>query len=171
MRFDAEKHRRHSIRLPHYDYSSVGAYFVTLCTRERECLFGEIQKDVGAGLAPAQIPNDVFQLTTVGKIVEKNWLQISQRYQYVEVDEYIIMPNHLHGIVMIGFKDKRATARVAPTLGQIIGSFKSTCVTDYLKHIRENQLEETGKIWQRNYGRYRVKSFFLRVRRGSHLKF
>ena len=60
------------------------------------------------------------------------------------------MPNHFHGIVRINFEN-RATARVAPTLGQIIGSFKSKCANDYLKYIRINHLNEIGKLWQRNY--------------------
>ncbi len=77
----------------------------------------------------------------------------------VVLDEYVVMPNHIHRILIIqsGNKDatasKRVTARVTPPLflGSIIGSFKSRCVVENLRHIRENGLDEIGKIWQRNY--------------------
>jgi len=97
-----------------------------------------------------------LQLTTIGKIIDANWNNIPSGYENIEIDEYIIMPNHFHGIIMINCHTKaipgiRATARVAPTLGNIIGAFKSRCVTDYLNHIRENNVNVIGKIWQRNY--------------------
>ena len=159
MIFDPDIHHRQSIRLPNHDYSSIGAYFVTICARDRECLFAEI---VGATLAVAQLTfaqltEPVLKLSDVGNIVEDNWLQIPQGYPQAQLDEYVIMPNHFHGIIMIDGTEeratakRRATARVAPTLGDVIGGFKSRCVVDYLKHIRKNQLDRTAKIWQRNY--------------------
>ena len=70
---------------------------------------------------------------------------------HVSLDEYVIMPNHLHGIIIISSAVSRAAARVAPTLGGMIGAFKSRCITDYLKHIRANEMADIGRIWQRNY--------------------
>jgi len=117
-------------------------YFVTICARNRECLFGGINNPyVGAGLAPAHI-----ELTAIGQIIDIHWQDIPNQHRHVNIDEYIIMPNHIHGILII-----RAAARAAPTLGQVIGAFKSRCVIDYLKYIRHNNLNELAKIWQRNY--------------------
>ena len=137
--------RRTNNRLIGYDYSQTGYYYVTICTKNRECIFGKIQntKYVGAGLAPARI-----KLTKIGQIIDTNWRNIPNQYDNIQIDEYTIMPNHIHGILI-----KRATARVAPTssLGQIIGSFKSKCVIDYLKCIQKNNLNKFAKIWQRSF--------------------
>ncbi len=151
MKFDSEKNHRRSIRLKGYDYSRNGTYFITICSRNRECIFSELAPGVGAGLAPARIQEPFFQLTEIGKIIENNWRDIPKLYKDVDIVEYIIMPNHIHGILVISTNHRRATARVAPTLSQIIGAFKSKCVIDYLRFIRNNQLNEIGKIWQRNY--------------------
>lgn len=165
MKFDSEKHHRRSIRLKGYDYSQPGYYSVTICSRNRQCIFEDIINDVGAGLAPAQLnvtlspqknsfPNEnktIFQLTEIGYIINKNWKAIPNLYKNIDIDEFVIMPNHLHGIIIISRYYKRATARIAPTLGQIIGSFKSKCVVEYLKFIRENNLNAIGNMWHRNY--------------------
>jgi putative transposase len=154
MIYDSDKYHRRSIRLKGYDYSKAGYYFLTICARNRECVFAEFNSGIGAGLAPAQIsvPNSfpVFQLTEVGKIVEKNWQDIAIKYNHVTIDDFVIMPNHIHGILIVGRK-YGAPARGAPTLGQIIGSFKSKCVVEYMKYCLEKNDEEIWKIWQRNY--------------------
>ena len=132
-----------------YDYSQSGYYFVTICAKNRECIFSKINNGsyVGAGLAPAQNKNPAVKLTIIGKIIDKHWRDIPNKYENVNIDEYMIMPNHMHGILII-----RATARVAPTyLGQIIGSFKSRSADDYLKYINKNGINKSAKIWQRNY--------------------
>ncbi len=82
-------------------------------------------------------------------------------YENIILDEYIIMPNHMHGILIIdrstdaaegeNNRGGRADARPAPTLGDIVGSFKSRCVDDNLKRIKKEDLNEIGKIWQQNY--------------------
>ena len=146
MRFNPDIHNRQSIRLQNYDYASGGAYYVTLCSKNRDSIFSRIH--VGAGLAPAQV-----ELTAIGKIIDKNWRNIHNEYANIDIDEFIIMPNHLHGILF-----KRATARVAPTLGQIIGKFKSKCSTEYLKYIYENNINDIAQIWQRNYYEHIIRS-------------
>lgn len=90
------KNRIESIRLKEWDYSSVGYYFVTICTRNRECIFGSIAEDK-------------IKLTGIGKIANRYWLEIPEHFQNVKLDEYIIMPNHLHGIVMIENQNKKDT--------------------------------------------------------------
>ena len=120
---------RHSIRLKNYDYSQSGLYFITICTQNRECILGEII-------------DGKMKLNAAGKIIESIWKSLPKRFPVV-LDEYQIMPNHLHEIIVIesnnvgaGFmpaRDERATiamvratTRVAPTtIGYIIGAFKS----------------------------------------------
>jgi len=109
-----------------------------------------------------------FELTPIGEIVDRNWRTLPERFPVISLDEYVIMPNHLHGIVFINESDKpefrdggkRVGARPTPTapispptptLGMIVGAFKSKSVKDVLAHIEENRLDMIGKIWQRNY--------------------
>jgi REP element-mobilizing transposase RayT len=80
-------HRR-SLRLSYYDYSQAGAYFVTICTLYHRQLFGEIQ-------------NGEMQLNTVGRLAAAQWLQLEFRFADLELGEWVIMPNHIHGILII----------------------------------------------------------------------
>lgn len=83
-------HQRKSIRLPGYDYSQTGVYFVTICTQNRECMFGDIV-------------DGEMQLNDAGWMVQKVWDEMPTYYHRVDIDEFIIMPNHIHGIVdMVG---------------------------------------------------------------------
>ena len=172
MKYDSDKYHRRSIRLKEYVYSRTGHYFLTICARNRECIFADFFSALGAGqhrssaypadliglslkgLAPAQIsvPNSfpIFQLTEVGKIIEKNWRDIAIKYNHVTVDDFVIMPNHIHGILIVNEKGG-APARDGPTSGQIVGSFKSKCVVEYMKYCLKENDEEIWKIWQRNY--------------------
>ena len=79
----------------------------------------------------------MIELTETGKIIKNQWNEIPNRFESVSLDEFIVMPNHVHGIVMI---NRRADARPAPTLGDIVCSFKSKCNNKYLKHIESNNL-------------------------------
>ena len=88
MRFDLELHHRRSIRLKGYNYSGPGGYYVTICTQNRHCLFGEVE-------VSKMVLNDA------GQMIQTEWLKLSQRFTHVELDEFIVMPNHLHGIMII----------------------------------------------------------------------
>lgn len=92
-KFDPQKHHRRSIRIKNYDYASEGAYYVTIVTQGRECLFGEI------------INKEIF-LSIYGKIVQKWWEDIPNHFPKVETSAFIVMPNHIHGIIFIT-KDRR----------------------------------------------------------------
>jgi putative transposase len=92
MSYNPEKHHRVSIRLKNFDYSSEGAYFVTICVKNRECIFGEIL-------------NGEINLSEIGQIAYKNWNEIPTHFKNVEIDEFVIMPNHLHGIIIINEKN------------------------------------------------------------------
>ncbi len=88
MKYDPNKHHRRSIRLKGYDYSSAGAYFITICAYQRACLFGEIV-------------DGMMQLNEFGQIVADEWLKSSEIRREIALDEWVVMPNHIHGIVFI----------------------------------------------------------------------
>ena len=105
---------RHSVRLKKYDYSDAGWYFVTICTKDMECLFGDTI-------------NDQIILNEFGNIIQQYWLIIQKHFNIVELDDYVIMPNHIHGIIVIRNQKPFVGAgfpRPLSTLGQIIGYFK-----------------------------------------------
>ena len=156
MTYDPKRHHRRSIRLKGYDYTRPGAYFVTICAHNRECLFGEVV-------------DGEMVLNEYGEIVREEWFRTAQVRPYVELfeDEFVVMPNHIHGIVWIvddvddtvGAQRRCASTtkpkpggvppnNVAPgSLGAIIRSFKSA-VTKRINALRGT----TGApVWQRNY--------------------
>jgi REP element-mobilizing transposase RayT len=138
MSFDSNRHHRHSIRLPGYDYSQPGAYFVTICTYQRECTFGTIHD------------RTVF-LSQFGAIVEQCWRALSEHFRFIELDTFAIMPNHLHGIVVIKDYSQANVGGSNGTrprsLGAIIQNFKSIS-TRKMKHTFQSS---EAHIWQRNY--------------------
>jgi REP element-mobilizing transposase RayT len=83
-----DKYRISSTRLPNWDYSDGGYYFITICIKNKEECFGEII-------------NNEINLTEIGRIAKKCWLEIPNHFPFVELDEFVIMPNHVHGIVII----------------------------------------------------------------------
>ena len=95
MTYNPYIHHRRSIRLEGYDYSQGGAYYVTLCVQNRECLFGDIL-------------NGNMHLYESGQIIQKCWKQINKRFPHVELDHFIVMPNHIHGIIIINDHVTRA---------------------------------------------------------------
>jgi REP element-mobilizing transposase RayT len=88
MRIISDIHRRRSIRLKGWDYGSLGYYFVTICTQNREPLFGDIT-------------NGNMALNEIGHIVEKCWQDIPAHFPHADLDEFIVMPNHFHGILLM----------------------------------------------------------------------
>ncbi len=104
MKFDPQKHHRHSIRLKGYDYTLAGAYFVTIVTWQREMLFGEIV-------------DGEMKLNDFGKIVSEKWQWLETQYEYVELGAWVIMPNHHHGILVI--HDDRCAARTVSPSGNV----------------------------------------------------
>ena len=136
--------RRKSSRLDGYDYRQSGAYFVTICTRKMENIFGAIT-------------NRKMVINSRGQIAREEWFHTAQIRPSVQLykDEFVVMSNHIHGIIWI--INEKATHRVAPTdhprglkpgsLGSIIGQYKSITAK------RINQIRNTQgiRVWQRNY--------------------
>lgn len=150
-------HHRRSLRLKHYDYSRAGFYFVTICTQGKEHLFGEIV-------------DDEMVLGLAGEMVRELWYDMINDFPDVALHEFVIMPNHIHGIIeivdnvgaplvgaldvanVVGIHDKRAPIKGAPTVGDVVGAFKSLTTNAYIKMVKNKTLAPFNKrIWQRNY--------------------
>ncbi len=138
MKTYRERPSRKTIRLKEWDYSTSGAYFVTICAYKKECIFED---------------------TVLVSIIKEQWQRLPNKFSCIELDEFVMMPNHIHCILWINnvgatlavAQDKRAGASPAPTLGNIVGAFKSIVSNEYLKWIKQNSLERPGVLWQRNY--------------------
>ena len=109
--------RKHP-RLSEFDYSIDGAYFVTICVENRRCLLSNI---VGRGLAPAETFD--VNLTEIGEIAEKQLLLLEDRYHCLKIDRYVIMPNHIHAMLIL--EDETAGASPRPTIMDIVCAYKS----------------------------------------------
>ncbi|HEX8235003.1 MAG TPA: transposase [Abditibacteriaceae bacterium] len=161
---DIAPHHRRSIRLAGYEYSQAGAYFVTICTHQKRPVFG-------------RVVDDGMQRNVYGEMVRDCWLAISDHFPHVVVDEWIVMPNHMHGIVVItddtqpkspvgaGFprppheshpESNSAQSRAGKprpyeaTLGQIVGYFKYQSTKRINQYRAERDLPPV-RVWQRNY--------------------
>jgi len=163
-RYNPDIHHRRSIRLKGYDYTRAGAYFVTICARERECLFGEIVEGV-------------MVMNQFEALVEAAWHGLPSHYPWVALDRFVVMPNHFHGIIVLdgtitsvgaGFKPAhhglkpahhddadidRAGLKPAPTLykrhglPEIVRAFK----TFSARSINGTRNSSGVPVWQRNY--------------------
>ncbi|MDQ1354202.1 MAG: REP-associated tyrosine transposase [Acidobacteriota bacterium] len=155
MKFNPEKHHRHSIRLTGYDYSRAGTYFVTICTQDRECFFGDV------------IENQMI-LNQNGIITRNCWFGLLKIFNNIQLPDVVIMPNHIHGIIIIQYQVKnhrscRGLIHQTPdidsienpewilmripslTLGKVIRHFKAHATIN----IRKNGAGHFQ--WQRNY--------------------
>jgi putative transposase len=161
MKFDPKIHHRHSIRLQGYDYSQSGAYYITIVTFGRECLFG-------------QVINGEMRLNQSGQIVQRAWFDLPNHYPHVELGAFCIMPNHAHGIIVLDDGGRGGSISKIPVpimaisnetplpageqtrpyivakrhpLSEIVRAFKSFSAR------RINALRKTPglPVWQRNY--------------------
>jgi REP element-mobilizing transposase RayT len=139
-----EKPNRSSIRLPFYDYSRSGAYFITICVDDRKCLLGNII-------------DGKMDLNEMGRVVQDAWGKIKERFPQTELDAFVIMPNHIHGVIVINnvgaihespVKGKPADIfRRKMLLSKLIGYFK-------MNSAKQANLLRNGvsfPFWQRNY--------------------
>jgi len=151
-KYNPEKHHRRSIRLKGYDYSQEGAYFITICTYNRKCHLGDVQ-------------NGIVRLSRIGEIARQFWLEIPDHFDNTELDEFIFMPNHLHGIldiVSVGnesvgiqsvgvqhVEPLRRIHRYQKIIPQSIGSIIRSYKASVTRWCRQNGHEYFR--WQRNY--------------------
>jgi len=180
VKYDRDKHHRRSIRLPGRDYSSSGAYFVTICTQDRDCALGAIDH------------GDV-RLNDAGRMVARWWNELNRKFPAVCTDAFVVMPNHLHGIIVIGRGDRPGggssgqSHRIAPTdgvaqvgaalqrtdgvgavlrdrpakgpadttratLADVVQWFKTMTTNEYIRGVtKDNWPPFRGRFWQRNY--------------------
>ena len=141
MSYDPNKHHRRSIRLRGYDYSQKGIYFVTACTQNREHLFGKIEKGE-------------MQMNDAGQMVEFTWFDLPNHNPPIVLDEFVVMPDHVHGIILITDGNAvRAGSEPAPTiptrhpLSETVRQFK----TFSAKHVNQIRGVTGIPVWQRDY--------------------
>lgn len=150
MKHGSDTRHRRSIRLKGYDYSQNGAYFITVCTQNRAIILDNAD---------------------IKSIVQKWWNALPEKFPAVRTDRFVIMPNHIHGIIFIDVGadhhtslsnvgadqrvcplDNGQSHRIAPTLGTIVQWFKTMTTNEYFRAARtENATPTAGKLWQRNY--------------------
>ena len=148
-----QSRRYKSVRLSHYDYASAGGYSVTMVTTKRACLFGEIQ-------------NGEMILSDLGRIIQNEWLRSAEIRKEITLDEFIVMPNHLHGIVLIGDvahcraalpSDKplwRKRERRPRSLSTLISGFKAYST----KCINEHRITPGQRLWQPSFYEHIIRS-------------
>lgn len=160
---------RKSTRLEFFDYTSENAYFVTICTYGRVPLFGEV------------VDNGIL-LNDAGKMVEQTWQQLCERFPFVELNEFVVMPNHIHGIVVLRRRGEpcvrpSAINSLRPTtincgppsklpkgtdensLGRVVQAFKSMAMHQYIQNVRLKKWAPfEHRIWQRNYHEHIIRN-------------
>jgi len=154
---DGNRFRQH-LRLPEFDYRASYAYFVTICVRDRLCVFGNVA-------------NDQMVLSRRGIVARACWLDIPRHHAHVTLDRFIVMPNHVHGLLLFegdppvvatpasplpSTKLSRATGATSGSLGAVIGSYKSA-VTRTINRLRPGA---GAKLWQHNYYEHVVRNDF-----------
>ena len=129
--------KRKQLRLKNYDYSSMGYYFVTVCTQNQ---------------------HHYFNNHDINNMIQQTWFELKQKYQHIMLDEFVVMPNHIHGIIGIVGADlcvrpqSGSTHRSTPTLGEMIRWFKTMTTNYYINGVNKSGWTPFfGKIWQRNY--------------------
>ena len=141
MAFDSDRHHRRSVRLKGYDYAQGGAYFVTVCIQHWECLLGDVV-------------DGQMVLSEWGLIASEAWERVAQHWPTVGLDGFVVMPNHFHGIVVLGGEEGGGTpplqgAQVGggPTLGAVFAYWKYQTS----KAINEMRQSPGARLWQRSF--------------------
>ena len=142
--------RRRSMRLKEFDYAISGAYFVTIITQGRSCLFGNII-------------DDQMQLNRAGKVIKRWWLELTRKFTTVETDQFVVMPKHCHGIIVladsivgadlhVGPPDGRTGAHAGAHLPTVMQWFKTMTTNEYIRGAKRLGWPPfQGQLWQRSY--------------------
>lgn len=172
MKYNPDIHHRRSIRLKNYDYSQAGLYFVTICVNHRLALFG-------------QIVDGEMMLNDAGKMIEKWWFEMAGKFARMGLHEFVVMPNHFHGIIEIEQNPVGADLCVCPSthdisiidetpiinatlmegahtgapLHEIVQWFKTMTTNEYIRNVNQNQWQPfEQKLWQRNYHEHIIRN-------------
>ena len=154
--YDPAIHNRRSIRIPGYDYAAEGMYFITICVQDRKPFLGRIS-------------DGVTVLNEIGIIVDETWRWLADQYDHVELGPYVVMPNHIHGIIML--EADEGVSRNAPTIcsvsqtpsvameprkpiGRLIGAFKTVST----KKVNAVLGTPGDVLWQRNYWEHVIRN-------------
>jgi REP element-mobilizing transposase RayT len=141
MSYNPKIHHRCSLRLKDYDYTQEGAYFITICTKNRQCIFGDIK-------------HGEMKLSFLGAIASQYWEEIPQHFPHIQLDVFVIMPNHIHGILWIEQtipsknQPRQYGKMVAGSIPCVVRSYKSA-VTKKINQICHQK--GISSVWQRNF--------------------
>ena len=139
MKYDPQTHHRRSIRLKGYDYSQLGGYYITLVAQNREHFFG--------GIFEGKVV-----LNDAGKMIQLSWQNLPNRFSNIELDERVIMPNHLHGIINI-------VKQESVSIADVVGAFKSITTHEYILGVKNSGWPPFEKrLWQRNYWEHIIRN-------------
>jgi len=151
MKYDPQKHHRRSIRLKGYDYTQAGVYFITICAYQRMHVFGEIV-------------NGEMVLNDTGQIARDEWFKTAELRPYVELyeDEFVVMPNHAHGMIWIVGARRRAPTDVIEKFGKPVKGSIPTIIRAYksaVTYAANGAQNMRGAIlWQKNYYEHVVRN-------------
>jgi len=142
MKKNQHNHHRHSLRLKDYNYSTPGMYFITICTRDKTCIFGDIV-------------NGKMLLNEYGGIVHKYWFELENKFNNIELPAFVVLPNHIHGIIhshgyncFVGaIHELPLQQRRRMLIPGIVGYFKMNTA----KLINDKRKSPGEHVWQRNY--------------------
>ena len=197
MSQDPNYFHRRSIRLKGYDYAQEGLYFITICVQNRECFFG----DITVGAYPCGRPfgddgrpyidgenvqNDIslngqpqghaptMRMNDAGEMVQKQWLALTDRFTNVQLHEFVVMPDHFHGILEI-VPDVGANPCGRPTINKTVGdmvdAFKSITTVEYIRGVKTmGWTPFNGKLWQRNYYEHIIRDYDAFVRISEYIR-
>ncbi len=148
---DEKNKKRKSLRLKNYDYLQQGLYFITICIHQKLCLLGRVNND-------EMFPN------AAGLMLESCWYDMSKRFVSVRLDEFVLMPNHFHGIIELTEKDV--------SLGEVVGAFKSITTNKYIRGVKENNWRPfVNKFWQRNYYEHVIRNEYSYQQISEYIKY
>ena len=156
MQYNPNIHHRRSIRLQGYDYAEAGAYFITVTTHRRLCLFGEMT----GGAA---------HMNDAGLMVDRWWAELNKKFSAVETDESVVMPNHFHGIICLNLGEPNHCksvgseglkgAHIGAPLPEIVQRFKTMTTNEYIRGVRRLGWPAfPARLWQRNYYEHIIRS-------------
>ncbi len=145
MKYNPDIHHRRSIRLRNYDYAQAGAYFVTICTQHRECLF-------------SKITDNAMHLNDAGRMVGQWFAELEHKFNDIECDEFVCMPNHIHCIV-VNVGQTHRYASTGTSLSKVVQWFKTMSTNQYIRGVKQNGWQPfPGKLWQRNYWEHIIRN-------------